>query len=94
MDGFLDLVVGGSLLEPDSQIDNGNIRGWDAESHTGQLSVVQITCESMKTQILFLLNSAYPLSSGMTFPTALAAPVDDGMMFWWAPRPPTISKHK
>lgn len=29
----------------------------------------------------------YPLSSGMTLPTALAAPVEAGMMFWWAPRP-------
>merc|ERR1719244_862641 len=28
-----------------------------------------------------------PLSSGMTLPTALAAPVDAGMMFWLAPRP-------
>ena len=28
-----------------------------------------------------------PLSSGMTLPTALAAPVEAGMMFWLAPRP-------
>uniref|UniRef100_A0A671WJS9 Uncharacterized protein n=1 Tax=Sparus aurata TaxID=8175 RepID=A0A671WJS9_SPAAU len=27
------------------------------------------------------------LSSGMTLPTALAAPVEAGMMFWLAPRP-------
>mmetsp|Transcript_28817 Transcript_28817/g.66194 ORF Transcript_28817/g.66194 Transcript_28817/m.66194 type:complete len:222 (-) Transcript_28817:213-878(-) len=32
-----------------------------------------------------------PLSEGMTLPTALAAPVDDGMMFWPAPRPPRQS---
>ena len=30
---------------------------------------------------------SYPLSSGMTLPTALAAPVEAGMMFWPAPRP-------
>ena len=30
---------------------------------------------------------AYPLSSGITLPTALAAPVEAGMMFWAAPRP-------
>src|SRR4051812_47482987 len=30
---------------------------------------------------------AYPFSSGMTLPTALAASVDAGMMFWLAPRP-------
>uniref|UniRef100_A0A4X1UWF2 Uncharacterized protein n=1 Tax=Sus scrofa TaxID=9823 RepID=A0A4X1UWF2_PIG len=29
----------------------------------------------------------HPLSSGMTLPTALAAPVEAGMMFWAAPRP-------
>ena len=28
-----------------------------------------------------------PFSSGMTLPTALAAPVEAGMMFWAAPRP-------
>merc|ERR1719408_1020400 len=32
-----------------------------------------------------------PLSDGMTLPTALAAPVADGMMFWPAPRPPRQS---
>mmetsp|Transcript_10564 Transcript_10564/g.21258 ORF Transcript_10564/g.21258 Transcript_10564/m.21258 type:complete len:300 (-) Transcript_10564:525-1424(-) len=33
----------------------------------------------------------FPLSSGMTFPTAFAAPVEDGMMFCPAPRPPLQS---
>merc|ERR1711869_22562 len=32
-----------------------------------------------------------PLSDGSTLPTALAAPVDAGMMFWPAPRPPRQS---
>merc|ERR1719159_865845 len=32
-----------------------------------------------------------PLRAGMTLPTALAAPVDDGMMFCPAPRPPRQS---
>src|ERR1043166_6445998 len=32
-----------------------------------------------------------PLSSGITLPTALAAPVDDGMMFSRMPRPPRQS---
>merc|ERR550537_543121 len=32
-----------------------------------------------------------PLSDGMTLPTAFAAPVADGMMFWPAPRPPRQS---
>merc|ERR1712086_744435 len=32
-----------------------------------------------------------PLSSGITLPTALAAPVEDGIIFWDAPRPPRQS---
>src|SRR6187549_2581367 len=32
-----------------------------------------------------------PFSSGITLPTALAAPVDDGMMFSRMPRPPRQS---
>mmetsp|Transcript_20376 Transcript_20376/g.51617 ORF Transcript_20376/g.51617 Transcript_20376/m.51617 type:complete len:205 (-) Transcript_20376:297-911(-) len=32
-----------------------------------------------------------PLSSGSTLPTALAAPVEEGMMFWLAARPPRQS---
>ena len=32
-----------------------------------------------------------PFSSGMTLPTALAAPVEDGMMFSRMPRPPRQS---
>jgi hypothetical protein len=32
-----------------------------------------------------------PFKSGITFPTALAAPVDDGIMFCAAPRPPRQS---
>merc|ERR1719331_2554690 len=32
-----------------------------------------------------------PLSAGSTLPTAFAAPVDAGMMFWPAPRPPRQS---
>jgi hypothetical protein len=32
-----------------------------------------------------------PLSEGMTFPTALAAPVEEGMMLAAAPRPPRQS---
>merc|ERR1719183_1798706 len=32
-----------------------------------------------------------PFTEGSTLPTALAAPVDDGMMFWDAQRPPRQS---
>ena len=33
----------------------------------------------------------FPLSSGITLPTAFAAPVEAGMMFCPAPRPPLQS---
>jgi hypothetical protein len=31
---------------------------------------------------------SFPLSWGKTFPTAFAAPVEAGMIFWDAPQPP------
>jgi len=38
---------------------------------------------------------SFPLRAGMTLPTALAAPVEAGMMFWPAPRPSRHSyEHK
>lgn len=36
---LLDLVVGSGLAETASQIDDGHIRGWDTESHTGKFAV-------------------------------------------------------
>merc|ERR1719373_1403584 len=33
----------------------------------------------------------FPLTAGITLPTAFAAPVDEGMMFWEAQRPPRQS---
>jgi len=39
LDGSLDLVVRGTLLEPDDQVDDRDVGGGDSESHTGQLSV-------------------------------------------------------
>merc|ERR1719401_886768 len=34
---------------------------------------------------------SFPFTAGMTLPTALAAPVDEGIMFWDAERPPRQS---
>jgi hypothetical protein len=39
LDDLLDLVVRSTLLEPGDQVDDGNVRGGDSESHTGKLSV-------------------------------------------------------
>ena len=37
--GGTDISVGGVFLESDGKINNGNVGGWDSESHTGELSV-------------------------------------------------------
>lgn len=39
LDGSLDLLVGGGLLEADGKIDNRDVGGGDAESHAGELAV-------------------------------------------------------
>ena len=39
LDNLLDFIVGGFLVQLDSQVNNGNIDGWDSESHTGQLTL-------------------------------------------------------
>ena len=41
----------------------------------------------LKWQILCVFTPPYPFRAGMTFPTALAAPVLAGITFWAAPRP-------
>jgi hypothetical protein len=38
---------------------------------------------------------SFPFRDGMTLPTALAAPVEAGIIFWFAPRPSRQSyEHK
>lgn len=39
LDSFLNFVVGGALLEADSQVDNRDIRVGNTEGHTSQLAV-------------------------------------------------------
>ena len=39
LNSLLDLVVSSFLCQLDSQVNNGNIDGWDSESHTGQLTL-------------------------------------------------------
>jgi len=48
---------------------------------------VKSTTETLATGTLKAIPVNFPLSSGMTLLTALAAPVDAGMMFWAAPLP-------
>jgi hypothetical protein len=39
LDRSLDLVIGGSLLKSNGQINNRNVNSWDTEGHSCQLSV-------------------------------------------------------
>jgi len=39
LEGSTDLLIGGLLLQPDGQVDDGDIGGGHAEGHTGQLAV-------------------------------------------------------
>src|SRR4051812_558049 len=55
------------------------------------MRTVRSTTETLGVGTRMAMPVSLPLSSGMTLPTALAAPVDDGMMFWAAVRPPRQS---
>lgn len=85
------------LLQADRQVNHGHVGGGDTEGHAGQLAVGKTSFQeyqpkSTGSEIFKLSNVRWPVwtdpfSSGMTLPTALAAPVEAGMMFWLAPRP-------
>merc|ERR1719472_285504 len=62
-------------------------------SYEAPLAVVMVrsTTETSQVGTRKAMPVSTPLSSGRTLPTALAAPVDAGMMFWPAPRPPRQS---
>jgi len=55
------------------------------------MRTVKSTTETLAVGTRMDIPVSLPLSSGMTFPTAFAAPVLEGMMFWAAVRPPRQS---
>src|SRR5215203_755609 len=54
-------------------------------------STVRSTTDTSEVGMRNDMPVSFLLSSGMTLPTALAAPVEDGMMFSRMPRPPRQS---
>src|SRR5215203_1312388 len=54
-------------------------------------STVRSTTDTSDVGTRNAMPVSFLLSSGMTLPTALAAPVDEGMMFSRMPRPPRQS---
>ncbi len=48
---------------------------------------VKSTTDTSGTGTRKAMPVSLPLRAGMTLPTALAAPVEAGIMFWKAPRP-------
>jgi hypothetical protein len=87
LDGSGDLLVLGGLLEADNEIDDRDVEGGDTESETtvgeGQLGKVNRWSEYTHVSL--------PLREGITLPTALAAPVEEGMMLLLTERPPRQS---
>lgn len=80
------------LLQADRQVNHRHVGGGNAEGHAGQLAVNnKCSGKSDRGPLAFVIDRwrvlTDPFSSGMTLPTALAAPVEAGMMFWLAPRP-------
>jgi hypothetical protein len=56
---------------------------------------VRSTTDTLDTGTRKAMPVSFPVRAGMTLPTALAAPVEAGIMFWCAPRPSRHSyKHK
>ena len=55
------------------------------------MRTVRSTTETLEVGTRMAMPVSLPLRAGMTLPTALAAPVLLGMMFWAAPRPPRQS---
>ena len=69
-----------------SKIYDRHIRSWYTECHSSQLAK-GIFSDHEKCHQYYCDIVTNPFSSGITLPTALAAPVLAGMMFCAAPRP-------
>ena len=87
LDDRLDLIVSGSLLGADNEVDNGDIESGDTEGE----STVDKRLDEDKYQTKVISYVSLPLSEGITLPTALAAPVEEGMMLLLTLRPPRQS---
>lgn len=78
-DDFLDGIHRSWSLGTTSQVDDRNIRCRNSERHSSELAWTH-------TELCWLSGfECLPFNSGITLPTALAAPVEAGMMFWAAP---------
>ena len=80
-----DFFVGSTLVETDNKVDHRHVARGDTEGQTAALSLAENSRDQQTTYV------SLPFKSGMTFPTALAAPVEDGMMLLLTPRPPRQS---
>src|SRR3989338_4851427 len=62
-------------------------------SHLAGFASLQVrsTTETLAVGTRNAMPVNFPFKDGITFPTALAAPVEEGIMFWKAPLPPRQS---
>ena len=81
-----DLSVGSLLAESHGEIHHGHVRSGHTEGHPSQLAI-QFRDDLGSTDKVFDVL----IDALCTLPTALAAPVELGMMFCEAPRPPLQS---
>ena len=84
-----DLSVGSLLAESHGEIHHGHVRSGHTEGHSSQLAI-QFR-DDLKGSDEVLMRLMVNLDALCTLPTALAAPVELGMMFCEAPRPPLQS---
>jgi hypothetical protein len=86
LESSLDVIVRGGLFQPCHKVNDRYIGGWNTERKTAKKEGQRGASGRCISSYVSL-----PLSEGITLPTALAAPVDEGMMFALAPRPPRQS---
>ena len=86
---FFDVVVGGAFLEAYDEIDDRTVDGGDTEGHTAKKKGEVKTMKLEVTRIF--TNVSLPSSEGITLVTAMAAPVEAGIMLLLTLRPPRQS---
>jgi len=81
LEGSLDFLSSAGLFGADRQIHKGDIWGWDLRK-SGECSEHTLLQDMLQTKRKLTRTAipvSFPLRAGITFPTALAAPVLAGM---------------
>ena len=79
-DGGFHLFVGRGFLDVHNKVDDGYVQYGHTEC--------EVAISGSKSKDKQTKDVSFPLSGGMTLPTALAAPVEEGMMMLLTLHPP------